>query len=906
MALTSGYRLGSYEILAAIGAGGMGEVYRARDAKLGRDVALKVLPEAFARDSERMARFQREAKVLASLNHPNIAAIYGFEDSGSTHGLVMELVEGPTLADRIKSGPIPIDEALRIGKQICEALEYAHERGIVHRDLKPANVKVTADDAVKVLDFGLAKAIEGDVASIDISTSPTLTRMATMQGVLLGTAAYMSPEQAKAKPVDRRADIWAFGCVLYEMLTGKMAFSGETVTDTLAAVIRAEPDWTQLPGEMPARVGVLLQRCLQKDPKQRLRDIGDARINLDEVLSGAPEPFPSAVVAPVSAPLWRRALPWAVACVAALAAIVLTFLYVSRTPAAPTQLMRFEIPAPQETGDLVFALSPDGRELAFTAPDAGGVLRLWVRPLDSLDAHELPGSAVSGSNPPFFWSPDSRYLVFDGGGKLEKIDISGGPAQVLCDVPGIVVGGSWSKDGAIIFGQSPGVIMRVPASGGTATPVTALNPSRGETQHALPWFLPDGKHFVYHRTSSDPADDGDYIGSIDVAPGEQDPQRLLATQYNAIYVRSADSNDGYLLYLASGGALMAQPFDARSLKLTGQPRAIAEHVQGFREFGYFSPSTDGKLVYTNAGSIRTGQVALFDREGKVLETMDEPASYGGLTISPDGSRAVADVIDARGQISLWTIDFTRRTTARFTFDSFDSVNPIWSPDGSKIIFSSNRNGAYDIYEKPSDGAGGETLLLRSASNKAPCAMTYDGRFLTYEAQDPATTKGDLWVLPLGGAKQPYPLHKTQANESEARLSANDRWVAYVSDQSGRDEIYVRPFFPDANGAAASVEDAQWQVSYGGGQLPIWSKDGKELYYLTLDGKVMEVDVTTEQVFQAGASKFLFQRPHWAALSSGYTIDGKRFAFLVSEEQTSQAQSAFNVVLNWQAALKQSQ
>jgi Tol biopolymer transport system component len=340
--------------------------------------------------------------------------------------------------------------------------------------------------------------------------------------------------------------------------------------------------------------------------------------------------------------------------------------------------------------------------------------------------------------------------------------------------------------------------------------------------------------------------------------------------------------------------------------LTGQPTAIAEHVQGFREFGYFSPSTDGKVVYTNAGRIRTGQVALFDREGKVLETMGEPASYGGLTISPDGSRAVADVIDARGQISLWTIDFTQRATTRFTFDSFDSVNPIWSPDGSKIIFSSNRNGAYDIYEKPSDGAGGETLLLRSASNKAPCAMTYDGRFLVYEAQDPATTKGDLWVLPLGGAKQPYPLHKTQANESEARLSANDRWVAYVSDQSGRDEIYVRPSFPDANAAAASVEDAQWQVSYGGGQLPIWSKDGKELYYLTLDGKVMEVDVTTEQVFQAGASKFLFQRPHWATLSSGYTIDGKRFAFLVSEEQTSQAQSAFNVVLNWQAALKQSQ
>ncbi|MGA9883922.1 MAG: protein kinase [Candidatus Acidiferrales bacterium] len=907
MSLATGTKLGTYEILSPIGAGGMGEVYRARDAKLGRDVALKVLPEAFARDSERMARFQREAKLLASLNHPNIAAIYGFEDSGATHALVMELVEGPTLADRTKSGPIPIDEALRIAKQICDALEYAHERGIVHRDLKPANVKVTPDDAVKVLDFGLAKAIEGDASSMDMANSPTISRLATQAGVILGTAAYMSPEQAKGRSVDRLADIWAFGCVLYEMLTGEMAFRGESVTDTLAAVIKEEPDWSQLPAATPMRVRVLLQRCLQKDPKQRLQAIGDARISLDEVLAGAPEAS-FAAAAPARVPAWRRALPWALfgATAVALAALVVVWKF---APAkhAPRELMRFEIPTPQEPSDTVFALSPDGRELAFTAPDAGGVFRLWVRPLNSPDAHELLGSAVSGTDPPFFWSFDSRYLVFYGGGKLEKIDVSGGPAQVLCDVPGIVVGGSWNKNGVIIFGQSPGVIMRVPASGGTATPVTALNPSRGETQHALPWFLPDGKHFVYHRTSTDPTVDGDYIGSIDVAPGKQDPQRLFATQYNAVYVPSDNSNNGYMLYLASGGALMAQPFDAQSLKLTGEPTAIAEHVQAFREGGYFSASDDGKLIYTNAGSIRKGQATLFDRAGKVLGTVGDPATYGGLAISPDGSRAIGDVIDARGQISIWTIDFTQRTTTRLTFDSFDSTNPIWSPDGSKIIFASNRNGAYDLYEKPSDGAGGETLLLRSAANKAPCAMTHDGRFLIYEAQDRATTKLDLWVLPLGGAKQPYLLHKTQANESDARLSPNDRWVAYVSDQSGRGEVYVRPFSLDANGLAASIEGAQWQISYGGGQLPIWSKDGKELYYLTLDGKVMEVDVTTESVFRAGASKFLFQPPlHAAGLSPGYTIDGKRFVFLVPAEQSGQTRSAFNVVLNWQAALEQQQ
>jgi eukaryotic-like serine/threonine-protein kinase len=596
------------------------------------------------------------------------------------------------------------------------------------------------------------------------------------------------------------------------MLTGKMAFTGETVTDTLAAVIMKEPDWSQLPAGTPLRVRVLLQRCLQKDPEQRLRDIGDARISLDEVLSGAPEVSSSAGVSPANFPLWRRALPWSLfgAAVVVLAALVGVWKF-APARSAPGELMRLEIPAPQEPSDTVFALSPNGRELAFTAPDSSGVLRLWVRPLNSLDAHELMGSKVSGTNPPFFWSRDSRYLVFDGGGKLEKIDTSGGPAQVLCDVPGIVVGGSENKDGVIIFGQSPGVIMRVPASGGTATPFTALNPSRDETQHALPWFLPDGKHFVYHRTSTDPADDGDYIGSIDVAPAKQDPRRLLATQYNAIYVPSADSNSGYLLYLASGGALMAQPFDTRTLKLTREPTAIAEHVQGFREGGYFSASTDGKLVYTNAGSIRTAQVALFDPEGKVLGTVGNPATYGGLAISPDGSRAVADAIDDRGQISLWMIDFAQRTTTRFTF-------------------------------------------LR-----------------------------------------------TEFNEVDGHFSPDGRWVAYGSDESGRYEIYVRKFSPEST-AEGSDTGGKWQVSYGGAQEPRWSADGKELYYLAPDWKVMVVEVSTNPVFQARTPKLLFSAPPQSSNTAGdYTVDGKRFLFLAPIGHAEQA--PFTVMLNWQAALK---
>ncbi len=402
MSLTPGTRIGAYEILAAIGAGGMGEVYRARDANLGRDVAIKVLPETFARDPERMARLGREAKVLASLNHPNIASIYGVEISGDSRALIMELADGPTLADRIKEGPIPVEEALRIARQIADALEYAHEHGIVHRDLKPANIKVSRDDAVKVLDFGLAKAIEGDASSMDMGNSPTLTDMATMQGVLLGTAAYMSPEQAKAKPVDRRADIWAFGCVLYEMLTGQMACQGDSVADTLAAVLKNEPDWTQLPKETPAHVRVLLQRCLQKDPKQRLQAIGEARISLDEALAGAAEPNATSTT-PMASPFWRRSLPWAVTLAVAIAFAAFAFVHSGEKAAAPARLMRFEIPLPPKvtlTGDDEFALSPDGTQLAFYAEGSDGVPRLWVRPLASLTARPLPGTENSPG--PFF------------------------------------------------------------------------------------------------------------------------------------------------------------------------------------------------------------------------------------------------------------------------------------------------------------------------------------------------------------------------------------------------------------------------------------------------------------------------------------------------------------------------
>jgi len=907
---TIGQEISHYRVVAKLGAGGMGEVYRARDAKLGRDVALKVLPQAFARDADRMARFQREAKVLASLNHPNIASIYGLEDSGSTHALVMELVEGPTLADRIRSGPIPISDVLPIAKQICEALEYAHERGIVHRDLKPANVKVTADDAVKVLDFGLAKALEGDAASFDISTSPTISRLATMQGVLLGTAAYMSPEQAKGKSVDRRADIWAFGCVLYEMLTGKMAFHGESVTDTLAAVIKEDPDWSQLPAATPIRVRVLLQRCLQKDPKQRLRDIGDARISLDEVLSGAPDPA-FAGTPQAALPLWRRALPWAIAGLFVVTTASLAFIHFREKPTARAELTRLEIPLPENTTAVfagAFALSPDGRQLAFVTSGADGVSRLWVRPLDSLEARPLPGGESSAGIPPFFWSPDSRFIAFDSGGKLEKIDISGGPPQTLCTIGRRAVDGSWNRDGVIIFGIPPGPLMRVSADGGPATPLTALDSSRGEISDGPQGFLPDGRHFLYERGSTMPEYAGTYIGSLDAKPEEQDWKRLIANADDVRYAPSSDNPEvGYLLFIR-GRALMAQPFDARRLELTGEPVAISERAS----VAGFSAGGSGVLVYeigvplysAPTGLIQ-GQLTWFDREGKVLGTLGEPGLYGSLGLSPDGKRVAFERVDPETSArNIWLYDIARGVTTRFTFDQFFDTDPIWSPDGSRVAFNAIRGGPFDLYAKASNLAGQDQLLLKSNDYKFPTSWSRDGRFLLYWSLGPPTR---IWALPLDGGvadSQPIPLASSPFNESTGRFSPDGRWIAYQSDESGRTEIYVQPF--DASSAAKSSSAAgtpvtgKWMVSKGGGSSARWRGDGKELFYLSADGMATAVELSTNGAFQAGVPKPLF-KVSAGLVNWDVTPDGKRFLF--AAPSATGARPFFTVVLNWQAGLK---
>jgi len=877
----------------------MGEVFRARDTNLGRDVAIKVLPDLFARDTARMARFGREAKLLASLNHTSIASIYGLETSDDTRALVMELAEGPTLADRIAQGPIPVEEALRIAKQMADALEYAHEHGIIHRDLKPANVKVAADDTVKILDFGLAKAMETDLSAADIANSPTLSHMATQAGVLLGTAAYMSPEQAKAKPVDRRADIWAFGCVLYEMLTGKMAFCGETVTDALAAVLKNEPDWSQLPAATPPHVRVLLGRCLQKDVRRRLQAMGDARIALDEVLSGAPTPG-------VAVPLRRRVIPWALGLLAVAIAGFAGWILKPAPEPPPTEPVRFQIALPEQQMTLAptgaFALSPDGRQLAFAASGSDGVQRIWVRALGSLEARPLPGSE-SPLFPPFFWSPDSRFIAFDAGGKLKKIPVSGGPAETICDLSGRAPGGSWNRDGVIIFGTNTGGLMQVSAAGGLASPLTTLDPSRRETTHAFPSFLPDGRHFIYLRRSSTPENTGVYVGSLDAKPEEQLSKPLVETQSGSVYVPSVDADSGQLL-IVRDGTLLAQPFDARRLELAGDAVTLAEGLGTFFNFAFFSASTNGVLVY-RAGGGSSQQLSWYDRQGKALGTAGEPANlFFTVDLSPDGTHAAVSRIDALDQNRfVWLLDFSRGTSTRFTFGSASAVDAVWSPDGSRIIFASGPDGAYNLFQKLVSGARDEELLLKSPEGKLPTSWSRDGRFLLYTTVG-TKAKNDLWVLPLEGDKKPFPFLRTDFNEDNGRFSPDARWIAYVSDESGHREIYVRPFSPDSNGTASGA-GGKWLISNAGGTNPRWRGDGRELYYIAPDGKLMAVEVTTNPVFRVGVPKVLFQAPPLVSYLSfsqwDVTADGKRFLLPAPTAQS--AQVPFTVVLNWQAGLK---
>ena len=879
--LTAGTKLGPYEILAPLGAGGMGEVYRASDTKLKREVALKVLPEAFARDAGRMARFEREAQVLASLSHPNIAPIFGLEDSGKTRALVMELVEGPTLANRIAQGPIPLDEALPIAKQIAEALEYAHEKGIIHRDLKPANVKVTKEGAVKVLDFGLAKALEGDSVGADISNSPTISMAATQAGIILGTAAYMSPEQARGKRVDRRADIWAFGCVLYEMLTGQHAFTGETTSDTLAAVIRAEPDWTALPRNAPPRIRELLRRCLLKDPKHRLQAIGEARIALEEILSGAPDEAASlAAGAPALAASHRKMrerLAWGAAALFVLTTIAFAIGFVSRAPKPPQPVrLSAEIGADAnlftEYGPSA-VLSPDGTRLALVATGADQKRHIYVRSLHQLQATVLSGTE-DARNP--FFSPDGQWLGFFAGSKLKKISVQGGAAVTLCDVAGDR-GGSWGEDGTIVFTPDIRVALsKVSSAGGTPEPLTALDKQAGDITHRWPQVLPGGKAVLF--TSS--AVGGNYedaeIAVYSMASGQR-----KTVQRGGFYGRYLPS--GHLVYMHEG-TLFAVPFDLKRLEVTGQPAPILEGVVTSPSNGgaQFSFSETGNLVYVagSSGAARNVSIYWMDRQGKFTPLRETPGDYFDPAFSPDGKRLAVDIFDGK-RYDIWVYEWERDTLTRLTFSGDENIAPAWTPDGQRIAYASEeKSGTYSLWWKRADGSGDAQRLTESKDAKVPKSWSPDGKVLAFVQLNPKTS-WDILTLSVEGSEksgwkpgEPKPFLNSPFVEAEPAFSPDGRWIAYQSNESGNFEVYVRPF-PSPGG--------NWQVSTGGGGYPRWSRNAKELFYRTTDNKIMVATYT------ASGDSFHADKPQlWSpgqftgrGVSSNFDLhpDGKRFAVL---------------------------
>jgi Tol biopolymer transport system component len=877
MPVSAGDKLGPYEILAPLGAGGMGEVYRAHDPRMGRDVAIKIAPERFSE------RFEREVHAVAALNHPNVCTIH---DVGPNY-LVMELVEGPTLADRIRQGPIPLDEALDIARQIADALEAAHEKGVVHRDLKPQNVKLKPDGTVKVLDFGLAKL--GAAPDSDATTrspdSPTLTMNATQVGAILGTAAYMSPEQARGKAVDRRADIWAFGVVLYEMLSGKDLFAGDTVADILAAVVVREPDWKSV----PARVQPLLRHCLEKDPRRRVRDISDAMLLLD----AAP---PDEARAPRKW-VW---LSTGAAALFLLAFAALALVHFREAP-PPADAVRFQIPLPPDvsfTQNSTFALSPDGRMLAFSGFGSDGVTRIWIRSMDSLATRPLPGVEI-GPGAPFFWSADSRYLAFQAEGKLNKIEIAGGPAQTVCDAPGNVFGGSWSGDDVILFGSASGV-MRVPAGGGRPVAVTA--PPVPGTLHGFPRFLPDDRHFLYLAFRG-PDAGAVYTGSLDTRPVKQSHVPLLKTDYAVAYVPAS----GHLLFVR-GETLLAQRFDPGRLRLDGEPLPIIEQIGQAPNlaFGYFSASQSSSLVYLGAPD-RNRQLTWLDRQGNSAETAVEPAPILSVKVSPDGTKA-ATMLQGQNQVAIWLIDFVHGGSSRFTFNSPVDATPVWSPDGKRLAWLSNHGGVWGVYQKASDGSGNDELLYKFLGD-GPSALTdwsRDGRFLIY------ALRGDIWALPVAagaaGDRKPFPIVDTPALENGAYLSPDSRWIAYISNESGRQEIYVRGLDLAAGAAGSSPVAGKWMISRGTLGMARWRADGKELLFLSADGAVMAVDVAGGPAFQASTPRLLFKLPlefislyQNPGVLADVTRDHRRF--LVSMPPRQSGQGGFTAVLNWQTAVR---
>ncbi len=875
-----------YRIVGKLGEGGMGTVYRATDTRLNRDVAIKVLPDALANDPAYVARFTREAQVLAALNHPNIAILHGIED----RALVMELVPGLTLEERIAEGPIPLDEALGIARQIADALEAAHEKGIIHRDLKPANVKVTPDGVVKVLDFGLAKTSELKM-NASATISPTLTIRATQVGVILGTAGYMSPEQAAGKPVDRRADIWAFGVVLFELLTGCRLFDGETVSHTLADVLRSPIELGRLPKDTPPAIRNLAGRCLDRNLRDRLRDIGEARVAIQKYLA---DPSSGTPIQPPPATAYPSRIPWIVAACAIAVALVLGFVAYRNRIGESTAATWLSLAPPKPGASFEAfrgsgeALSPDGRHIVFSATVDGRV-SLWLRDLDSANSR-----VISDGGTPAFWSPDGHFVGFDRAGKLWKLALAGGPPTPICDVVGFL-GASWNRDDVILFSSSGGGLQRVPASGGTPVRVTELDKSRGEDTHRYPWFLPDGRHFLYTARAAER--DKSWIFAADLASSDRKP--LLQVASNAVY-----SPPGYLMF-ARGGTLMAQPFDARKLQITGQAIPIAQGVS-YSSLGVsadFTVSESGVLAFLSGGATNA-QLTWYDASGRQLGIVGAPGNLEVASLSPDESTVVSVRTDPQtGLADLWIHTLGLHTPGldtpghpslpshdtRLTFTGTNRY-PVWSPDGQRIAFASARDGVRRIYQKATGGTVREGVL--EDSNRLPQDWSHDGRYLiTATGSQTGSTGNDIWALPLFGDRKSFPVANTKYSEFFAKLSPDGKWLAYNSDETTRAEIYVVSF-PDPGD--------KYLVSSEGGSRPAWSYDGRQLFYLSADAKMMAVEIRPGPAFHAGVPKPLFD-VRIALGNTNYAVskDG-RFLIPSLVDHSSQPMT---VVLNWPAILK---
>ena len=929
MPLTAGTRIGPYEVVSLLGVGGMGEVYRARDARLGRDVALKVLPDLFAEDAERLARFRREAQVLATLNHPHIAAIYGLEESPAEVGasrpmraLVLELVEGETLAEHIArragpSGPsgLPLDEALPIARQIADALEAAHEQGVIHRDLKPANIKITPDGVVKVLDFGLAKLAgppEGghyvqNGRSVrlqpDLSQSPTITTPAMMTGVgtILGTAAYMAPEQAKGRPADKRSDVWAFGCVLFEMLTAKRAFEGEDVSDTLAAVLRGEPDWIALPTSMPASITALLRACLTRDRRKRPGDVAAIAFVLDHGSELVRQP-PVAGVVPHITQSRSRLLMYSAT--AAILAIGVTLVGIRLWMPSPTPLpvTRFEIQPPP--GDVFpgansiprFAVSPDGRSVAFEAgPQGRGPFRLWIRRLASIEAQPLgpPATTSDVAIQSMFWFPDGRTLGFfdEINHKLKQIDVQSGVVQSLVDVQGNQFGGSVNGDGTILFSSvATKGLLRVSSNGGIPAQVTTLDSARHETMHLWPRFLPDGRHFLYHVQTQERGDWGVYAGSLD------SPDRTLVVRSEAMAEFAPPDR---LLYVR-GDSLVADTMDMNTFQPAGQPVLVAQPVFATPQGRVgFSVSNTGVLVHATGGVLTSGGglarvLTWIDRDGREEPVGAPVRSYTYPRISPDGTRLALDIRDQENDIWVW--DFLRKTLSRLTFGPSFDRSPVWTPDGKRIIFASGT--PLNLFSTAADGTGTPERLGESTNDQLPSAVSPNGAQIVFNENTGAASQ-DLRTLALDAGHRVKTLLQIPSAQRNGTISPDGRWMAYESFESGQAEIFVRPY-PD-------IEKGRWQVSTNTGRQPVWARDGRELFYVSLD-TLMAVRVESAQAWTASTPRALFPLPSFNTVrATGVTYDispdGRRFLVL-KPTANEQAASAHPVVIqNWLEELK---